>query len=239
MGWVKLDDNFFRNPKVLEISGEAKLLYVAGICYSGSSLTDGFIPKNAVRSLAADADVSANSKRVKELLNAGLWEENPRGYGIHDYLDHNTSADDVRKKREQARHRARKQRGEFAETSREVPENNSESSREVTEPETETETETETSEAKASGKGASAPKPKPNRATQVPDIFPITDGLIAWGEKNGFTVRQMESQVELFQDHYRSKGETRKDWVASFRTWMHNARDWGHLDKKKNLPANN
>jgi hypothetical protein len=72
-------------------------------------------------------------------------------------------------------------------------------------------------------------KLKQTRATQMPDIFPITDDLIAWGDKHGFTVAQMESQVEMFQDHYRSKGETRKDWVASFRTWMQKAKSWGQL----------
>ena len=75
----------------------------------------------------------------------------------------------------------------------------------------------------------SKPSPKPKRATQVPDEFPIDDRWIAWGSENGFTVDDMRSQVPQFQDHYRSKGEPRKDWDATFRTWMRNAKRWGHL----------
>lgn len=77
---------------------------------------------------------------------------------------------------------------------------------------------------------AQAPsKPKTKRATQVPDEFPIDDRWIAWGIDNGITVDDMRSQVPQFQDHYRSKGEPRKDWDATFRTWMRNAKKWGHL----------
>lgn len=146
MGWVKLDDNFFRNPKVLEISAESKLLYLAGLCYAGASLTDGFIPKNAVRSLAADADISAGNRRAQELVNAGLWVEEPRGYRVHDYLEHNSSSADVRAKRDAAKARMQRHR------SREQSANNARSSQDVREPETETETETEKGEANASPK---------------------------------------------------------------------------------------
>lgn len=86
--------------------------------------------------------------------------------------------------------------------------------------------------------GANAPetppaKPKAKRATQIPRDFRVTDRLIEWGRKpdNSFTVEQMESQVSRFLDHWIAKGETRKDWEASFRTWMRNAKDWGHLSK--------
>lgn len=74
--------------------------------------------------------------------------------------------------------------------------------------------------------------PKKKRATQVPDDFAVTDALEAWGAENGITPEQMRAQVPQFQDHYRAKGETRKDWPASFRTWMRNAQRWGQLDPK-------
>ena len=138
MAWVKLDDGFFRNPKIVAISPESKLIYLAGLCYAGAALTDGFIPKNAVRMIAADADVPSPQKRAKELVDAGLWVENPRGYNIHDYLEHNTSASDVLSKREAARKRMEAKR---TRSSREVRANTNGTSQEVREPETEAETE--------------------------------------------------------------------------------------------------
>lgn len=81
-----------------------------------------------------------------------------------------------------------------------------------------------------SGKGASAPQPK-KRATQVPKDFALTDALMDWGAKEGFTLDQMRGQIPQFIDHWTGKGETRKDWVASFRTWMRSARTYGHLNR--------
>lgn len=72
-------------------------------------------------------------------------------------------------------------------------------------------------------------KPKPKRATQVPEDFTLSDRLIAWGETEGFSVAAMVGQIPQFVDHWTSKGETRKDWDATFRTWMRNARQWGRL----------
>lgn len=164
MAWIKLDDGFFRNPKIVTISAESKLIYLAGLCYAGASLTDGFIPKNAVRMLASDADVSSPQKRAQELVDAGLWVENPRGYSIHDYLEHNTSASDVLAKREAARERMQAKRSG---SSREVPANKPRTYRKVQKPETEAETEAETG-AKAPI-GADAPtSPEPIATTETP-----------------------------------------------------------------------
>lgn len=79
--------------------------------------------------------------------------------------------------------------------------------------------------------GANAPSKPRKRATQIPRDFRVSDALVEWGAKNEFTREQMESEVPKFLDHWISKGEARKDWDASFRTWMRNARDWGHLNR--------
>jgi hypothetical protein len=76
----------------------------------------------------------------------------------------------------------------------------------------------------------------PRRGTQVPDTFPIDERWVQWADDNGFSVDQLRAQVPQFLDFYRAKGETRKDWDASFRTWMRNARDWGHLNGSKITP---
>lgn len=70
------------------------------------------------------------------------------------------------------------------------------------------------------------PKPKTKRATQVPDDFAVTEQLKAWGASQDppFSPESMRVEVPQFVDYYRAKGEARKDWDASFRTWMRNSR---------------
>ncbi len=78
---------------------------------------------------------------------------------------------------------------------------------------------------KSSGKKT---KPKP---TPVPDAFEITDRLRAWAQVQGYTVEQMGSQVDFFLSNHRMKGNQFVDWESAFQTWMHRAKQYGHLDK--------
>src|SRR5699024_5357022 len=119
MAWIKLDDGFFNNPKIISVQQSAKLLYLSGLCYAGANLTDGVIPHGAVRVLAAQSDIYDVSDAILELVSAGLWYEHARGFEIHDYLEHNTSAGEVRTKREQARVRMEERRKKFARSSHE------------------------------------------------------------------------------------------------------------------------
>lgn len=140
MGWVKLDDGFFRNPKVLRVGRDAKALYLAGLCYSGSSLTDGFIPTNATRGLAVDIEIGSPKKAIAQLVDAGLWVEVGDGFMIHDYLEFNQSAEKVHAIRDAAKdrmHRSRSQnvRANNDERSQDVRAKFSRSSQNVREPE--------------------------------------------------------------------------------------------------------
>lgn len=92
-----------------------------------------------------------------------------------------------------------------------------------------------------SGIGASAPttpetkpekKAKTKRATQIPETWLPSDSTRSWAAGEGFTDDQVNSQILRFVDYWRGKGETRKDWDATFRNWMRNAREWGHLQAK-------
>lgn len=93
MSWVKLDDGFFRNPKVLAAGRDARDIYIAGLCYCAQGLTDGIIPKNAVRVLAAETEVDDWQIASARLVEVGLWEQHEKGYQVHDYLDYNPSRD--------------------------------------------------------------------------------------------------------------------------------------------------
>lgn len=92
MSWVRLDDGFPDHPKVVNLSVSARWGFVAGLCYCASYLTDGFIPERKAREFAA--------RGVTDLVTAGLWEQVPNGYQVHDYLDYNPSRNDVTEHRQ-------------------------------------------------------------------------------------------------------------------------------------------
>lgn len=83
MSWVKLDDRFFDNTKIVALTAGAKIAYLEGLTYCARELTDGFIPLNKAKVIARPA-------HVKELTLA-LWEQAEGGYRVHDYLDYNPS----------------------------------------------------------------------------------------------------------------------------------------------------
>lgn len=97
MTWVKLDDQFFLNPKSVGAGKDGRELYLAGLCYCASQLTDGFIATNALPLVAASAGVKISQARVLERV--GLWEEGIGGFWIHDYLKYNPTAKSVRELR--------------------------------------------------------------------------------------------------------------------------------------------
>lgn len=106
MGWVKLDDGFFRNQKVVGISKDAKFLYVNALCYCGANLTDGRIPKGAIRIIAAEIEARNPERLARELVGAGLWiSQNDGSFLVHDYLSFNESSDKRRAKQDAAKAR--------------------------------------------------------------------------------------------------------------------------------------
>lgn len=105
MAWTRLDDQFFANPKVVDLSKDAKLLYLAAVTYSAGQLTDGRITPGAFRIVTAMVD--ADRSCADELVAAGLWDQEGDVFLIHDYLEYNPSAADVRAKREADRARKR------------------------------------------------------------------------------------------------------------------------------------
>lgn len=108
MGYVKLDDAFLDHPKFLEAGPLAGYLAICAIAWSNRNRTDGFIPEVQVKRLASFDELevvddgvpvvgSASLWRLAEdLVLAGLWEKVDRGFVIHDYLEWQHSADEIR-----------------------------------------------------------------------------------------------------------------------------------------------
>jgi hypothetical protein len=104
MGWFRVDDEFLTNPKVMALSAAAKVLYVSGLAYCSTNLTDGHIPAVALGLVAAAGNVPA--KASSELVHAGLWHKAADGWDVHDYLEHQDPAERIRARRASNRERA-------------------------------------------------------------------------------------------------------------------------------------
>lgn len=108
MSWVKLDDQFFMDPVIRGLSKDAKLMYLGGLCYCASQLTDGHIDEHAAKILATTVGVKVTA--AAQLVNAGVWEQDEDGFQVRSYLKYNPSAEQVKADREAARERQKRRR---------------------------------------------------------------------------------------------------------------------------------
>jgi hypothetical protein len=119
--WTKLDDGILDHPKIAQVGLMGYAWFTAGLVYSNRNLTDGFIPYGVARKLFplinTDSELrvwsagmtcgmmgydgeEAIEQVIGWLTGAGLWDEVPGGYTVHDFLDWNPSRTDVLSLRE-------------------------------------------------------------------------------------------------------------------------------------------
>lgn len=134
MPWVRLDDHFDENPKVLSVGPLGLALWVTSIAYSNRNGTDGFIPTpialrlislefehprdgtpmTALLGGARDYDETQQVGTVPDgyylpnmLVAAGLWEKVAGGFIVHDYHDYQPTKEKVEADREAKREAGR------------------------------------------------------------------------------------------------------------------------------------
>ena len=67
------------------------------------------------------------------------------------------------------------------------------------------------------------PKPpdKPaKRKTRLPENWFLPKDWGSWALEQGLTESEIRTEAECFADYWRSKGETRADWQATWRNWI-------------------
>lgn len=97
MTWAKVDDGFLDHPKVLRAGEDAANLYLRALIWCNKHLTDGHIPREALRALSMRSGLPALAGR---LVAVGLWEETAEGWYVHDFAAHNPLRADVEAKRQ-------------------------------------------------------------------------------------------------------------------------------------------
>ena len=112
-----LDDRLPTHPKILKAgqligsggASRALHLYLLGITYARTHLTDGFIPFSFISSCGV---VSKSGLCAKALANrgVGLWRKVYGGYLIHDYHHWNPKSSEIKEKRDKDRRRKARER---------------------------------------------------------------------------------------------------------------------------------
>jgi hypothetical protein len=205
--YVRLHDGFDEHPKVAGLSNKAFRTYIEALCYCSRNLTDGQI-SFAVAKKLAPPHVWA------ELHCSGLVEvpgEVRDGYVLHDYLEHQRSADQVKQYKEAKRtagSKGGKARAAAQAESKQMLKQTSKQTGSKFNPETETETEKELGARK--------------RGAPAPTDFEITDAMRAWAQNNAAGIN-LDSETPRFLDHHRAKGSKFSDWTAAWRNWMSKA----------------
>lgn len=103
-GFFKLTNSFPEHQKIAAAGGDAGWLWICGTAYCSRNFTDGMIPIGIVPRLS-DREHPQQIARV--LLEVGLWhaaghdcarcvQPDSRHYLVHDYLEHQTSAERAR-----------------------------------------------------------------------------------------------------------------------------------------------
>jgi len=111
--WVRLDVDYFGNPKALAAGRDGRDLHLASICWVGRFLTDGHIPVGAIEDIAHAAGLNRRQRdrALERAATSGLWlPTDGHDFYLKDFTDLNGTRADVERERAQWRERQRRAR---------------------------------------------------------------------------------------------------------------------------------
>jgi hypothetical protein len=78
-----------------------------------------------------------------------------------------------------------------------------------------------------------------NRKSQtlIPENFEITDAMRQWFNEQNFQYISIETKTREFADYWRSKGESKADWEATWRNGMRKHEEWAKKDGRSKVVA--
>ncbi len=232
MTWLRIDDKFTRHRKVAPLSDAAFRLHVTGMVYSSEFETDGRIRAGWLRAMPSLATGKKLMACVAELLQAGVWvpHEDGDGWQIHDFLQWNPSADQVRSKRE-ARAQAgalggrRSVEAKLKQTSKQLLEQAASNDAAKFNPvpaRPDPISELPSGVARARGEPDGG-KEKKKRPVALPESWCPTEEHANLAKKFGLDMAREEAK---FRSSAEAHGRTYVSWNGAFSTWLQNAPDF-------------
>lgn len=99
MGWVRVSDDFYDHGAHSTLELEAWGLWLWSLAWSNRNLSDGVIPWPVAKRMDPDGKASG------ALIDAGRWLDHGCVLEVHDFLEYQPSAEQVRAKRLKERER--------------------------------------------------------------------------------------------------------------------------------------
>lgn len=200
--YFKLDVGYLSNPKIaslLDNHPRAILLHLECIAYATQHLTDGLVPMRLAMRLAC-----AEQCDLDLLLQCGLLlAVDESNIAVHDYLEHQRSASEVKAAADKGKRAAEARWTNAPSNAPSMPD------------------------------ALPNPMPREKererdiggrkRATQIPPDFQPSDANVKYANDNGI---DLDHELEQFKNHHLAKGSTFKNWNAALRTWLGNANKW-------------
>jgi hypothetical protein len=100
MSWARIDDQLAFHRKVVSAGNASVGAWIRMLTWCAAHLSDGRVPESIARIIATQDEIDRS-------VRAGLLEQSGNDYVIHDYLQWNPSAEEVRQQRELDRERKR------------------------------------------------------------------------------------------------------------------------------------
>ena len=209
-----VDDKLHSHPKAVRAGVSAMGLWSLAGSWSADQLTDGFVPDYIAARIDSDSEAHA-----AELVKARLWHATEKngepGWQFHEWENFQPTREQVEAKREAARERMARVRGNRKGGSQEVRANTEGTSQEVR-------------LTPALPIPSQPDKGTRKRGTRIPDDFAVTDDMRSWAHANGVGHLPLEAITEEFFDYWRgvagAKG-VKLDWFATWRNWIRRKAD--------------
>jgi hypothetical protein len=205
--FFKLHNGFPEHPKAFELSDKAFRQLIEAWCYCSRNLNDGKLSKAQFFKL-----FSAKSR--KEVMTVGFVVESENGYEMHDYLEHQQSAEQV-----ETRRTKRAAAGSMGGRAKANGVASASSHAKQTGSKSVADTDTDTDE---EAKASSSPA---KRGTRIPNDFAVAPAMVAWARANTPTVDGQRETLK-FINYWQAKAGrdgVKLDWPATWRNWMLNA----------------
>lgn len=227
--YVRIHDGMPDHPKVDGLSDAAFRLLITMWCWCGRHLTDGLVP-------AATWEKRGKERIRAELVTAGLVDLREDGsVSMHDYTDHQRTAEEVKQLRDARREAGRKggiakaskvANGLASATASAKQEPKQTGSKDV--PYTETEKEVLTNVSTLAPRGAAKIPRATSKGTRIPEPFTVDEAMKEWALERGMQPQWVMRQTERFVNYWTAlagaKG-VKTDWRATWRNWLLKAQD--------------
>lgn len=94
--YIKVSTQITEHYKILRTPRSCRWAYIELLCYSARNMTNGYVPSEY-------ADIVCTTAEIEALASNRLLDASPGGWQIHGYLDWQTDADLIEKRREAGR----------------------------------------------------------------------------------------------------------------------------------------